>query len=85
MRNFARIVAPKRPSNYSGKTYNNADSVRDFFARKDKPTPPPSFQRPSSNSAPRLVQGENSNIKVTFAEDMTLAEMILKRQGLIPR
>jgi len=35
-------------------------------------------------SAPRLVQGENSNIKVTFAEDLLLAEMILKRQGRIP-
>ena len=32
-------------------------------------------------SAPRLVQGENSNIKVTFAEDLFLAEMILKRRG----
>jgi 2-C-methyl-D-erythritol 4-phosphate cytidylyltransferase len=32
-------------------------------------------------SAPRLVQGENSNIKVTFAEDLFLAEMILKRHG----
>ncbi len=29
-------------------------------------------------SAPRLVQGENLNIKVTFAEDVKLAEMILK-------
>ena len=28
-------------------------------------------------SAPRLVQGENSNIKVTFAEDLFLAGMIL--------
>jgi 2-C-methyl-D-erythritol 4-phosphate cytidylyltransferase len=35
-------------------------------------------------SAPRLVQGENSNIKVTFAEDLFLAEMILKRKGRIP-
>jgi 2-C-methyl-D-erythritol 4-phosphate cytidylyltransferase len=32
-------------------------------------------------SAPRLVQGENSNIKVTFAEDLKLAEMILAMQG----
>jgi 2-C-methyl-D-erythritol 4-phosphate cytidylyltransferase len=32
-------------------------------------------------SAPRLVQGENSNIKVTFAEDLFLAEMILTRHG----
>ncbi len=35
-------------------------------------------------SAPRLVQGENSNLKVTFAEDLVLAEMILKRQGRVP-
>ena len=36
-------------------------------------------------SAPRLVQGENTNIKVTFAEDLKLAEMILQLQGRIPR
>jgi len=35
-------------------------------------------------NAPRLVQGENSNIKVTFAEDLFLAEMILKRKGRVP-
>ena len=34
-------------------------------------------------SAPRLVQGENSNIKVTFAEDLFLAEMILERNGRV--
>ena len=34
-------------------------------------------------SAPRLVQGENGNLKVTFAEDLVLAEMILKRQGRV--
>jgi 2-C-methyl-D-erythritol 4-phosphate cytidylyltransferase len=33
------------------------------------------------HSAPRLVQGENSNIKVTFAEDLVIAEMVLKRRG----
>jgi 2-C-methyl-D-erythritol 4-phosphate cytidylyltransferase len=33
---------------------------------------------------PRLVQGENSNIKVTFAEDLFLAEMILRKQGRVP-
>jgi 2-C-methyl-D-erythritol 4-phosphate cytidylyltransferase len=31
--------------------------------------------------APRLVEGENGNLKVTFAEDLALAEMILARQG----
>ena len=31
-------------------------------------------------NAPRLVQGENLNIKVTFAEDLVLAEMILEME-----
>ena len=31
----------------------------------------------SLGHAPRLVQGENTNIKVTFADDIALAEMIL--------
>ncbi len=33
------------------------------------------------NYAPRLVEGENGNLKVTFAEDLDLAAMILQRQG----
>jgi 2-C-methyl-D-erythritol 4-phosphate cytidylyltransferase len=35
-------------------------------------------------SAPRLIQGRNTNIKVTFADDLFLAEMILLRQGRVP-
>jgi 2-C-methyl-D-erythritol 4-phosphate cytidylyltransferase len=31
--------------------------------------------------APRLVQGDNLNIKVTFADDLALAEQILKLRG----
>jgi len=34
-------------------------------------------------NAPRLVQGDDSNIKVTFAEDLKIAEMILDEQGRI--
>ena len=34
-------------------------------------------------SAPRLVQGESTNIKVTFAEEIKLAEMILAMQGRV--
>jgi len=34
----------------------------------------------STGQMPRLVQGENSNLKVTFAEDLPLAEMILARR-----
>lgn len=37
----------------------------------------------SLDHAPRLVEGESSNIKVTFADDFQLAEMILRRQGRI--
>lgn len=33
--------------------------------------------------APKLVQGENTNIKVTFAEDLDLAEMILLRRAAV--
>jgi 2-C-methyl-D-erythritol 4-phosphate cytidylyltransferase len=36
-------------------------------------------------SAPRLVQGESTNIKVTFAEDLEVAEMILERHGRVNR
>src|SRR5258707_10196398 len=31
--------------------------------------------------APRLVQGEDTNIKVTFAEDLQIAQMILQLHG----
>lgn len=37
----------------------------------------------SLHYAPRLIEGENGNLKVTFAEDLELAEMILRRQGRI--
>ncbi len=33
--------------------------------------------------APRLVQGEDTNIKVTFAEDLQIAEMILALNGQV--
>jgi 2-C-methyl-D-erythritol 4-phosphate cytidylyltransferase len=33
---------------------------------------------------PRLVEGENTNIKVTFAEDIAIAEVILRLNGRIP-
>jgi 2-C-methyl-D-erythritol 4-phosphate cytidylyltransferase len=34
--------------------------------------------------SPRLVEGENTNIKVTFAEDIAIAEVILRLAGRIP-
>ena len=38
----------------------------------------------SLGQMPRIVQGENANLKVTFAEDLPLAEMILARQAGMP-
>jgi 2-C-methyl-D-erythritol 4-phosphate cytidylyltransferase len=35
----------------------------------------------SIGQMPRIVQGENANLKVTFAEDLALAEMILARRA----
>jgi 2-C-methyl-D-erythritol 4-phosphate cytidylyltransferase len=37
----------------------------------------------SLGHAPRLAEGENSNIKVTFAEDFVMAELILKHKQQI--
>ena len=37
----------------------------------------------SLGHAPRLVEGENSNIKVTFAEDIAIAELILEHKGRV--
>jgi 2-C-methyl-D-erythritol 4-phosphate cytidylyltransferase len=37
----------------------------------------------SLGQAPRLAQGENSNIKVTFAEDLAIAELILRHKGRV--
>ena len=34
--------------------------------------------------APRLVQGENTNFKITFAEDLPIAEALLARRTPIP-
>ena len=38
----------------------------------------------SLGQMPRIVQGETANLKVTFAEDLPIAEMILDRQGGMP-
>jgi 2-C-methyl-D-erythritol 4-phosphate cytidylyltransferase len=35
----------------------------------------------SLGQSPRLVEGENGNLKVTFAEDIAIAEMILRHRG----
>jgi len=42
-----RSAEPKRTSNYSGTTYNSADSIRQFFAKRDG-GPSPSAQTPAA-------------------------------------
>jgi 2-C-methyl-D-erythritol 4-phosphate cytidylyltransferase len=60
------------------------DLLRRGFERKPDATDESQAVEAIGYSAPRLVQGENSNIKVTFAEDLFIAELILKRQGRLP-
>ena len=54
---------------------------RGLSSARTRPTVPRRWNR--STTPPRLVEGKNGNIKVTFAEDLDLAEMILRRQGRI--
>lgn len=42
---------PKRTSNYQGKTYNDADSVRDFFAKRGKTFDPGDYKNPSISAS----------------------------------
>ena len=58
--------------------------LRRGFERKPDATDESQAVESIGYSAPRLVRGENSNIKVTFAEDLFLAEMILRRRGRVP-
>jgi len=37
----------------------------------------------SLGQSPRLVEGESGNLKVTFAEDLAIAEMILRHRGRV--
>ena len=59
------------------------DLLRRGFDRRPDATDEAQAVESIGYSAPRLVQGENSNIKVTFAEDLFLAEMILERNGRV--
>ena len=60
------------------------DLLRRGLAQKSDATDEAQAVESVGYSAPRLVQGENSNIKVTWGEDLALAEMILRRQGRVP-
>ena len=58
-----------------------ADMLRRGLERKPLATDEAEAVESLGYYAPRLVQGENTNIKVTFAEDLQIAEMLLKLHG----
>lgn len=63
---------PKRTSNYGGRNYNNADSVREFFARQgkqidDRTTPESSGPKPVSSSK-TSASGFRANMRVRHAK-----------------
>ena len=59
------------------------DMLRRGLEKKPAATDEAEAVESTGYNTPRLVQGESTNIKVTFAEDLQVAEMILERQGRI--
>ncbi len=57
--------------------------LRAGLEKKPKATDEAEAVESTGYNSPRLVQGESTNIKVTFAEDIQVAEMILERRGRI--
>jgi 2-C-methyl-D-erythritol 4-phosphate cytidylyltransferase len=58
-------------------------TLRAGLEKKPKATDEAEAVESTGYNTPRLVQGESTNIKVTFAEDIQVAEMILQRKGRI--
>ena len=58
-------------------------TLRAGLEKKPKATDEAEAVESTGYNTPRLVQGESTNIKVTFAEDLQVAEMILQREGRI--
>ena len=61
------------------------DTLRRGLEKKPMATDEAEAVESTGYNSPRLVQGESTNIKVTFAEDLQVAEMILARKGKIER
>ena len=59
------------------------DVLRRGLEKKPAATDESEAVESTGYNSPRLVQGESTNIKVTFAEDLQVAEMILERRGRI--
>ena len=58
-------------------------TLRAGLEKKPKATDEAEAVESTGYNTPRLVQGESTNIKVTFAEDIQVAEMILERKGRV--
>jgi 2-C-methyl-D-erythritol 4-phosphate cytidylyltransferase len=59
------------------------ETLRKGLEKKPNATDEAEAVESTGYNSPRLVQGESTNIKVTFAEDLQVAEMILERKGRI--
>ncbi|QJR11514.1 2-C-methyl-D-erythritol 4-phosphate cytidylyltransferase [Usitatibacter rugosus] len=57
--------------------------LRRSLAQRPESTDESSAVEQMLGNAPKLVQGDNTNLKVTFAEDLELAEMILLRRQMV--
>jgi DNA helicase-2/ATP-dependent DNA helicase PcrA len=60
--------APKRQSNYSGRNYNNADSVREFFSKQGRKVDVPGGSDEPSRSSGKSVSGFRANMRVRHAK-----------------
>ena len=55
--------APKRTSNFQGKTYNNAEGVKEFFARQGKPVNASPSEAKKSEGAASVSTGSKSSFR----------------------
>jgi DNA helicase-2/ATP-dependent DNA helicase PcrA len=60
--------APKRQSNYSGRNYNNADSVREFFSKQGRKVDVPGGSDEPSRSSGKSSSGFRANMRVRHAK-----------------
>jgi DNA helicase-2/ATP-dependent DNA helicase PcrA len=83
---------PERPKNrnlYTGKTYNSADAIAEFFARKNSPQRPEEAVEPKAEtravaSVPPNIQETESRTAPPSPEKKNLKSQISEPKGLVP-
>jgi DNA helicase-2/ATP-dependent DNA helicase PcrA len=71
----------KRASNYQGRTYNNAESVREFFMRKEKKINPDAFGSIGSAESETSSGGSELRAGVRVRHAKYGQGLIVKREG----